>query len=115
MFLASQPRSCESCIPDGSAGRVPLRTSPLSSFTLPVSFFPKAYPLDFDILAHSLARGKTQLVYFQSVPHSLRKNTRGGGYPNVQRFLHPIRHRALHAIEKKQPSQNDQRHRESGS
>jgi hypothetical protein len=37
------------------------------------------YPLSFHILAHSLARRKTQLFYFQAIPHSLPKDTRGGG------------------------------------
>jgi len=37
--------------------------------------------LSFHILAHSFAPPKTQLVSFQSIPHSLPKTTRGGGMP----------------------------------
>src|SRR6266849_1747620 len=36
--------------------------------------------LSFHILAHSLARRKTQLFCFHAIPHSLGKNTRGWGY-----------------------------------
>ena len=39
----------------------------------------RTYPLSFHILAHSLARPKTQPFSFQSVPHSLPKNTGGWG------------------------------------
>src|SRR5260370_34072531 len=34
--------------------------------------------LSFHILPHSLARCKTQLLYFQWLPHSLPQNTRWG-------------------------------------
>src|SRR6266436_5297142 len=37
------------------------------------------YSLCFQTVAHSLARRKTQLFSFQSIPHSLSENTRGGG------------------------------------
>src|SRR5438093_896867 len=39
------------------------------------------YPLSVQLLAHSFARRKKQLSSFQSFPHSLPKNTGGGGYP----------------------------------
>jgi len=39
----------------------------------------QTYLLSFQILAHSLARRKTQLFYSQAILHSLPKNTRGGG------------------------------------
>src|SRR5207302_836229 len=39
------------------------------------------YPLSVQLLAHSFARRKKQLSSFHSFPHSLPKNTRGGGYP----------------------------------
>src|SRR5437667_1388055 len=39
------------------------------------------YPLSVQLLAHSFARRKNQPSSFQSLPHSLPKNTRGGGYP----------------------------------
>jgi hypothetical protein len=39
----------------------------------------QTYLLSFHILAHSLARRKTQLFYSQAILHSLPKNTRGGG------------------------------------
>ncbi len=38
-----------------------------------------AQVLCFHTLAHSLAGSKTQLISFQSLPHSLHKNTGGGG------------------------------------
>src|SRR5260370_1056616 len=41
--------------------------------------------LSFHTLAHSFARTKTQLFYFQALPHSLRKNTRGWGIPSTPR------------------------------
>ena len=37
------------------------------------------YPLSFHILAHSLARRKTQLFYFQAIPHSTQKHPGVGG------------------------------------
>src|SRR5438552_10851133 len=46
--------------------------------TLPRYF---TYPLSVQLLAHSFARRKKQLSSFQSFPHSLPKNTGGGGYP----------------------------------
>src|SRR5438874_5684707 len=39
------------------------------------------YPLSVQLLAHSFVRRKKQLSSFQSFPHSLPKNTGGGGYP----------------------------------
>jgi hypothetical protein len=39
----------------------------------------QTYPFSFHTLAHSLARSKTQLIYFQAIAHSLPQNTRGGG------------------------------------
>src|SRR5260370_10471916 len=41
--------------------------------------------LSFHTLAHSFARTKTQLFYFQALPHFLRKNTRGWGIPSTPR------------------------------
>jgi hypothetical protein len=38
--------------------------------------------LSFHILVHSFARAKTQLLYFQAIPHTLPKNTGGGVYPH---------------------------------
>jgi len=46
-----------------------------------------SYLLSFQILAHSLARRKTQPFCFQSIPHSLPKNTRGGGSALASLFL----------------------------
>jgi hypothetical protein len=45
--------------------------------------------LSFHTLAHSFAPRKTQLVCFQSFPHSLSKNTRGGGMPYLIISLPP--------------------------
>jgi hypothetical protein len=42
----------------------------------------------FQALAHSLARPKTQLFYFQALPHSFRKNTRGGSI-TIENFSWP--------------------------
>jgi hypothetical protein len=45
--------------------------------------------LSFHTLAHSFAPRKTQLVCFQLFPHSLSKNTGGGGVPYILTSLPP--------------------------
>jgi hypothetical protein len=45
----------------------------------------KTQILSFHIRAHSFARAKTQLICFQSIPHSLAKNTRVGVSVFVER------------------------------
>src|SRR5712692_9903899 len=54
-----------------------------------------SYPFSFHTLAHSLARAKTQLLYFQWVPHSLPRNTRGGGTDSLCQRLQCSAHLRL--------------------
>src|SRR5713226_5541513 len=48
-----------------------------------------SYPFSFHTIAHSLARAKTQLLSFQWFPHSLPRNTRGGGIDSLRQRLQP--------------------------
>ncbi len=116
MFVANQPRPGNADVPVGDYSSL---FPSSSTFSLLVSPFPRAYPLYFDILAHSFALSFL-LSYLESIGSALFvQNHPGWGYPPSSIFIpsqripkreltsNPIRHRALHAIEEKQAAKDD--------
>src|SRR5260370_1643934 len=86
MFVANHPRPGNDDVPVGDYSSL---FPSSSTFSLLVSPFPRAYPLYFDILAHSFARSFL-LSYFESIGSALfAQNHPGWGYPPVRSSFPP--------------------------